>query len=225
MDIQNDSAKYYTIFDKFKRAYPNYSYPKVCFTIGAMQIGGFNKDDESVVMGTELVVGNKSSKSGSLKSYLKTFLAENQGARYLVTHEIVHTQQKHGNSQNMNLTGLCLMEGSADFITGNLLKQLNTMPYSIYGRSHYSRIKHAFIKDKLKNYPSGIDDWIYNASLYDAGMIKVKPDLGYFIGYKICECYFKRSRNKQQAIANILAINYDDKNSVMSFYNKSGFED
>ena len=219
-DLRNHYTEYNAIFARFKKIYPTYFYPKVYFTIGAMLAGGFNKDDSCVVIGTEIAVGTKTSKNSSLNSYLKQYAAGNQGVTFILTHEIVHTQQTHGYLQNMNLTSICIMEGSADFIADILLGKKNSMPYSIYGRQHYSRLKQLFLKDKLTNAPDTLNKWIYN----DAQYATLRPDLGYYIGYKICESYYSSMKDKKQAVSDILQINYDDKNSVMAFYNKSNFE-
>jgi hypothetical protein len=224
IDIKNQYAGYEAIFDNFKKIYPLYSYPKVFCTIGNMLIGGFNSDDSNVIVGVELAAGTKSAKTEALNDYLKVFTQGNPGIRYLLTHEIVHTQQTHGYQQNMNLTGICIMEGSADFIADLLLKRKNSMPYSLYGRKYNNVIKRSFIKDKLESDQSIFNKWIYNTALYVSGEMTTRPDLGYYIGYKICESYYNKAKNKNQAITDILQINYDDKRSVMRFYDTSGYE-
>jgi hypothetical protein len=224
LNIQDKYATYKRIFDRFKNIYPQYSYPKVYFTIGAMLVGGFNKDDESVIIGTELATATPSSKTDSLNAYIKLFASGNLGVQFIMTHEIVHTQQIHGYLQNMNLAGICIMEGSADFIADLLLERKNLMPYTIYGRKHNGTIKRSFINNKLSSDNRIINDWIYNTSEYVTGKIACKPDLGYYVGYKICESYHNRAKDKKQAIRDILQINYDDKNSVMNFYHNSGYE-
>jgi hypothetical protein len=44
------------------------------------------------------------------------------------------------------------------------------------------------------------------------------PDLGYFMGYKISESYYKNARDKRQAIKDILEINDFDKFLKQSKY-------
>jgi uncharacterized protein YjaZ len=46
------------------------------------------------------------------------------------------------------------------------------------------------------------DNW-----LYQGDRAKDKPaDLGYYVGYKICEAYYKNAANKKQAVKEILEI-------------------
>jgi uncharacterized protein YjaZ len=45
-------------------------------------------------------------------------------------------------------------------------------------------------------------NWLYNGS-----QAKDRPaDLGYYIGYKICEAYYQNAANKKQAVKDILEI-------------------
>ncbi|PWK77507.1 putative Zn-dependent protease DUF2268 [Mucilaginibacter oryzae] len=227
LSVKADSAKYLAIFDNFKKTYNNYSYPKIRFTMGAMLIGGFNKGDNSIVIGTEIATGTRKSKIESLNPYFKMIVSDNQSIEFLVAHELAHTQQNPGYLENMNLLSLCLMEGSADFIADFLLNRKNTMPYTIYGRKHAKTLKKLFIEhiqsDNQSDKQFIFNNWLYNAKLFISGAISTRPDLGYYIGYEICKSYYRQAGNKKKAIADILNINYDDKNSVTKFYGKSGF--
>jgi hypothetical protein len=56
-----------------------------------------------------------------------------------------------------------------------------------------------FKKDMSAN---DLSRWIYNL-----GAIKDRPaDLGYFIGYKICESYYRHMRNKTKAVKDIIEM-------------------
>jgi uncharacterized protein YjaZ len=45
-------------------------------------------------------------------------------------------------------------------------------------------------------------DWLCNGS-----QVKGRPaDLGYYIGYKICEAYYRNAANKRQAVRDILEV-------------------
>jgi hypothetical protein len=56
-----------------------------------------------------------------------------------------------------------------------------------------------FKKDMRRN---DLSKWIYNL-----GVIKDRPaDLGYYIGYKICETYYNHMSDKRKAIKNIIEM-------------------
>ena len=49
---------------------------------------------------------------------------------------------------------------------------------------------------------TNVNDWLYNGSA-----AKGRPaDLGYYIGYKICEAYYRVAKDKKQAVKDILEI-------------------
>jgi uncharacterized protein YjaZ len=59
-----------------------------------------------------------------------------------------------------------------------------------------------FVLEELKRemYRRDLKNWMYNG-----GYIKDRPaDLGYAIGYKICESYYQRSEDKKAAIFQLL---------------------
>lgn len=140
----------------------------------------------------------------------------NSGILFLTAHELVHTQQNLNNSGNTNLLGLCLKEGSADFIAELLLKKKVEAPYIEYGLKNQCKIWNKF-KVEMNSYD--YQNWLSNTAT-----IKDKPaDLGYFIGYIITKNYYKNSLNKKKAIKDILTLDYTDKNATDEFLKDSKY--
>jgi len=55
--------------------------------------------------------------------------------------------------------------------------------------------------------------------LFNTGTIKNKPpDLGYFIGMRICEAYYNKQADKKAAIINLL-----DRSKYMEVMEQSGY--
>jgi hypothetical protein len=48
-------------------------------------------------------------------------------------------------------------------------------------------------------------------------------DLGYFIGYAICGAYYRQAKDKQQAIRDIIELNYADTAATERFLKRSGY--
>ncbi len=70
-------------------------------------------------------------------------------------------------------------------------------------------------QNHLKNdYKKIRNDWLYNPNRKD-----IPPDLGYFIGFKICEKYYNESSDKIKAIEFILNGNNYSKIIETSHYN------
>ncbi len=68
-----------------------------------------------------------------------------------------------------------------------------------YGNSHKEKL--------LKEFVNRMDSTNYTDWLYGVSGIDDRPnDLGYWVGYKIVEQYFKKSSDKRQAIKDILDI-------------------
>jgi uncharacterized protein YjaZ len=113
----------------------------------------------------------------------------------------------------LSLLGKSLHEGSADFIGelmagGNINQNLHE-----YGNAREKQLWLEFKKEM-----SGMDksNW-----LYQGDKAKDKPaDLGYYVGYKITESYYKRTKDKKQAIKDILEIK-----DFNAFLKASGYDE
>ncbi len=130
----------------------------------------------------------------------------------LIAHELVHFQQNNlpgGHS----LLKIVLEEGMADFI-GELIsgKTPNERLYK-WAKGREMQLWRDFTNDM---YQDKTDDWINNQNLETPD----KPaNIGYWIGYQICQAYYESSKNKQQAINDMLLIK-----NYKAFYEKSNAE-
>ena len=62
----------------------------------------------------------------------------------------------------------------------------------------------------------------YKKWLYNGNSSKDRPaDLGYFIGYRICEAYYNQAEDKEKALNEILKINRFKKLLKKSGYGKN----
>lgn len=205
-------------FKGFKSIYPKLRDAEVYFTVGCFNSGGTIYKNK-LLLGAEILAVDSTidlSEKGLqwLNNLSQTQTIENIG--FFVLHELTHTLQK-SSSGKMNVLVACLKEGSCDFVaemaTG---KPLNT-PYRNYGERHLDSVKSAF-KEDMFTYDRA--NWLYNVSKKgEAG------DLGYFVGYAICKAYYEQSADKEQAIVDIIELDYGDEKKVVDFLNKSKFLD
>ena len=179
------------VFTRFKELYSNFRPFKVCFAIGIKNTGG-TVSNQFVLIGTELTTslsGNSTLTDDEIIQNIKS----------IVAHECVHTQQKlHPDSTAIKCELLykALREGAGDFI-GELVSQ--NPKKNEYGDKNENRLWNEF-KNELCN--QDIGNWLYNGST-----VKNKPrDLGYYIGYKIIESYYKNTRDKKEAIVDIIEM-------------------
>lgn len=113
-----------------------------------------------------------------------------------VIHEQVHRNQKI-NSGN-SLLGSCLAEGAADFIAYLITGKVNNPHLYNYGKLNEATLCCRFEKDLATN---DFSYWLYNSHSPE------RPrDLGYFIGFKICESYYNNANDKARAISEIMVI-------------------
>jgi hypothetical protein len=179
-------------FHSLKEWYPQAVFPPVYFIIGAFNSGGtFNED--GLFIGVE--------KQNNIENI-----------PHIVAHELIHFQQKNWPS-NPTLLEQSITEGTADFL-GELISGKHTNITAIeYGNSNTEELCREFVARMDKN---NYKDWLYQVS----GKDKRPNDLGYWMGYKIAEQYYKNSSDKKKAIQEML-----DVKDAKAYLHKSGFLD
>jgi hypothetical protein len=181
-------------FRKLKELYPEAVFPDVYFLIGANNSGG-TTSDRGLLIGVE------------------RFAKRIEEIPYTVAHELIHYQQKY--PSKLDLIGLSIKEGSADFI-GELISGKSSNPDLLaYGDAHERELWAQFQKDNEQG------DW--GVWLYDGNKAKsrgIPKDMGYYVGYKITEAYYRQAADKKQAVKDILEIK-----DVQEFLKKSRYAD
>ncbi|ASK28994.1 hypothetical protein CEY12_02225 [Chryseobacterium sp. T16E-39] len=177
------------IYSALKYWYPEAKFPPVYFVYGRFNSGGTTSHD-GIIIGTEM-------------------LQNLDGITGLIAHELIHFQQN--NKGNESLLKNSLLEGGADFVSELISgENINTKAFQ-YGEAHSDQLYKEFIT-KLK--ANDNTDWLYGVSKKDD-----RPnDLGYWIGYKICEAYFNKQTDKHKAIYAMLNIQ-----NPLFFLKESGF--
>lgn len=214
MSIIDNKEQIDKIFKKFRRLYSSFHQPEIYFTIGCFK-GGGTVINGNLIIGSELAASDKTIDASELSQSNQDRMKMNTGVIFLTIHESVHTQQKLKN-ENYSLLGNSLKEGSADFIAELLINKTVEAPYIEYGNKNE---KNLWQKFKTEMYQENLDDWLYNIRF-----IKDKPaDLGYFIGYTICKTYYNNSKNKKQAIKEIIELDYNNIKKCEEFLKKSKY--
>jgi hypothetical protein len=206
-EVKNAVPLVEQIVTKFQSLYPNFKPFKVCFAIGLVNTGG-TVSNKFLLIGSEVSTTTKFTDVTEFNNsaYSKQLVSGDnvvQKIKNIVAHEYVHTQQNTAIDKNTITCGLLYMtmkEGFCDFI-GELLSgsQINLVAQE-YGDQHEEQLWQEF-KSELCN--SSAKNWLYNYSI-----VKEKPaDLGYYIGYKIAEEYYKNAKDKKQAVIDIIEMN------------------
>jgi hypothetical protein len=190
---KNYTDKIDHIYNRLRSILPQAVLPRVYFVIGRENSGG-TATSNGIIIGLENFCYSESDKS----LYGSTTSMDN--LIDVIAHELIHYNQKTNNQ--VNLLNQCLVEGSADFLAEILVNDLQLekplwKDRNAYGKKNECILWNKFMKCK--------DDANYGSWLYsDAG--KEPPDLGYWIGYTVCESFYKEYNTDNDIYEKLLNI-------------------
>lgn len=216
MEVKNKKADFDSIYQQMDKLYNEFQPPNICFAISPVRTGGTTSKG-LILIGTEIATVNpKFVDISEIGGFFKTYFQNSTGEiTSMIAHELIHTQQPKGDNEDASLLSQSIIEGSADFI-GSLILGKQTMNKAVfeYGEKNQQKLWNEFKQDiKAKK---GFDDtdWFYN---YNSDR---PADLGYYLGYKITESYYNNSKNKKQAIKEILEMQNAEEFLKKSKYNE-----
>lgn len=182
-------------FKKLQKLYPDAVFPNVYFVIGRGNSGG-TISNTGILIGTEMHCLTKETNTEELGSWLKSVLAPIDNLPHIIAHESIHYQQR---LKQTTLLEKSIQEGGADFIAELISgKHINQKQHKFGNKNE----KALWLEFKEAMNGKDISKWMYNGN-----RVKNRPaDLGYYMGYKICESYYKNSKDKKQAIKDILLV-------------------
>lgn len=203
--------------EKLKAIYPELKPAKIYFTIGAMRSGGTTMDS-MVLIGSELAMMDAqtdiSEFKGGMKDWAENYISTKplDNIVLLNVHEYVHTQQKPIPNSILHQ---CLYEGVAEFVSTKALGTPSTSPAIAYGKNNME-VKKAFENEMFfeQTYK-----WLWSNFKNQFGV----RDLGYYIGYAICELHYENALDKKQAIKEMIEIDYGNRAKVDSFIDRTNF--
>lgn len=204
---------------KLKTLYPALKPVTIYFTIGNLKTNS-KTAYKSVLIGTEMAMADTSSVSsefyGPYKEHWYTHFATNPKSYVvqLCIHEYIHTQQ---NSPGESLLSTCLYEGVAEFISVLSTGKPSPMPSVSYGKTNETRVKARFEKDMFLLHMDY--DWLRSNALNEFKM----EDLGYYIGYSICEKFYEAAADKKKAIKKMIQLNYKNDEEIEKFVDETHF--
>jgi hypothetical protein len=204
-------------FRKFKKIYPEAVFPDVFFVIGVTNTGG-TASENGLLIGAELYGLTANTPRDEFPDLYKAFLPEEKDLNQLrlkvnklldvslkpvenlapvVAHESCHFNQKYPKLDT--LLAKSIQEGACDLIAKLTAGQPINPAQHVYGNQHEAKLWGEF-QAEMNN--ASTKNWMYNGLT----AMNRPPDLGYFMGYKISESYYKNARDKRQAIKDILEI-------------------
>ncbi|MDG5492978.1 DUF2268 domain-containing protein [Psychroserpens sp. SPM9] len=214
LNSKNDTTKIREHLNAFKTLYPDATFTDIYFVIGQFKRAG------TVIDSTMIIQLEKNAKSDQTESAFLFSddqlhnINDHNSLIPLVVHEQVHVNQKNINTRNLLSKSIC--EGSADFL---MYLQTGKLPSSLqetyaYGEMNESQLWAKFQTDLDIRYHYIKTDWFYNYDRTD-----IPPDLGYFMGFKICEKYYNDAEDKVKAIKFMLDSTNSERLLELSNYN------
>jgi hypothetical protein len=196
-------------FRKLKEIYPDAVFPDVYFLIGRMNSAG-TVSSNGLLIGVEMNARSESTPVDELNAWERAVTGQIATLPHIVAHELIHIQQPQG-GDNGTLLQQALNEGGADFvgelISGGIINQVQRK----YGDAHERELWAEFQKEMLG---TDISHWMYQGD-----RAKDRPaDLGYYVGYKICESFYRHSADKHEAVRRMLRIS-----DAPGFLKESGY--
>lgn len=116
-----------------------------------------------------------------------------------------------------NLLTYCLYEGIAEFVSTHALGVPSKTPSVAFGKKNEVRVKKKFEEDIFIS--QNTYNWIWGENRNELE----ERDLGYYIGYAICESYYKQAADKALAIKEMIELDYSNEAQVEAFVDASAF--
>lgn len=205
LKLQESTIRNY--LDTFEELYPEAVFPDIYYLVGCFNAGG-TSTPLGLLIGTEMHSKTDDASLVNFSNWEKKVVRNFSNLPLITIHELVHIQQQKGYN---NLLGNSIYEGAADFISELICgSHINQYVHDWADKKEFE----IWTDFKSEMYGSNSNNWIGNAD-----RAKDKPaDLGYYVGYKICESYYNRQVDKTKAMRDILSIT--DWNN---FYLQSGY--
>lgn len=185
----------------FAVMYPGLKPAKTFFLIGIRQQGGTIRGNLSII-GAEVVLSNAKTTE---KDLIRMGL-----------HEFVHTQQVRPDFQKIDVLTSSIREGACDFIASLVSGIPTDEPYTRFGKEHEQLVWEKF-REEMNTTLN--DNWV---STGDNPRLMAR-DLGYFVGYQICQSYYAGATDKKSALKEIIELDYSSKEAVLSFFRASHY--
>lgn len=187
------------LLTRFRGSYPEAVFPDVYFLVGRFTSGG-TLDRKALYIGSEFYTRSSSTPIDELSRWEKAVTRSLDLLPCIVLHELMHYQQRPLKGKP-TLLASAFREGAPDFLAqqlchGNINDAAHAWLSAEPGReAAVWREFQAEIESE-----DAARGWIGNAN-----ESRDRPaDLGYVLGFKIAEAYYRQAKDKSRALAEII---------------------
>ncbi len=200
---------------KLKQLYPPLKPATIYFSIGAFRTNGTTYEG-NVLIGSEMALMDDEMDMHELPERFQAFRDAYKpldNLALLCTHEYIHTQQQ----EIVNiLLYECLYEGVAEFLSCKATGKPSNTPAVLFGKENQEAVVAQFVEDLYLT--QNKYNWLWGEN---TNALQVR-DLGYYIGYEICERYYNNAADKQKAVRELIELDYTDEKEVERIVDASG---
>lgn len=183
-------------FRRLAELYPEAVFPDVYFLIGRMNSAG-TLTDKGLLIGLDMFGRTDAASVEGLGDWHRAVVSDIDRIPHIVAHELIHYQQKK--VPDGSLLARAIGEGSADFVAELISGRHTNAHLHEYGDPRERELWLEF-RDAMDG--TDLGRW-----LYQGDKSTDRPaDLGYYVGYKITESYYRNAPDKKRAIREILNI-------------------
>ena len=184
-------------FRRLKTLYPQAILPDIYFVVGELTSGG-TSTSTGLLLGSEMISVDPRTSLDELGPWEKSAVGLSSSVPGVVAHEIIHFEQLP--SGDNRLLAAVLTEGAADFMGAMISGKSLNDTVRTYGDSHEAELWRSFSQEMNG---ADLSHWLYQGDQHPPD---VPADLGYYVGWKICEAYYQRAKHKKRAIRELVQI-------------------
>jgi hypothetical protein len=202
-------------FAKLKEVYPELKPTTIYFTIGVFRSAGTYQGN-NVLLGAEFLLANKNSDLSELPERVRNAIREYSpyDIPLIALHELLHTQQNPW--ENLSVIHKSVAEGVAEFIS-TLISGKPLGQGVMFGKQNEKRVLDRYMIEIFRD--DDVGNWLWSRNRNELEL----DDLGYYIGYEVCERYYNKSIDKNQAIQELIELDYSSDSEFAKILDASGF--
>ena len=193
-------ANYRTI----KSLYPAAVFPPATFLVGRFSTAGTVGPGGGILVGAEFDCIDATTPLDELGQFQRDNVRPVGDLPIIVAHEHTHVLQGQAGGllarAGKDLLDQALLEGSADFV-GELVSggNINARLFAFA----LPREKDLWARFQTEMRGTDVSSWLYNQG---TGTPEWPGDLGYFVGYRIAQAFYRRAEDKALAVRSIVEM-------------------
>ncbi len=202
-------------FAKLRNIYPALKPTVIYFPIGVFRSSGTYQEDK-VLLGAEYLLAQMNSDLSELPAGVKEAIVTSMpyNIPLISVHELIHTQQKRW--EDLSIIHASVAEGVAEFISTLIAEAPLSEPVK-FGKNNQQKVLDRYMIEIFRN--DDVANWMWSENTNEL----IQRDLGYYIGYEVCERHYTNAIDKQKAIKELIELDYSDDTAFSKILDGTGF--